>query len=232
MTRTHRHPELGILPAVWVTTMTETKPKRRWYQFSLRFLLLATVIAAFLANVCVEQISHANRIRRAVAELSKFGATVNYDYEIKKDPTGPGGFWTLINQSPPAPKWIRNIIGDEYFVEIANVVLTGKTGGLEVLDDLPNLMALSLERSDVTDKELVKVKSLSKLTAIWLDDTSISDEGLKNLEGLKHLKIVAAPNTRITENGVKALRKALPNIYIWYGPDGALREGVKNTEMH
>ena len=209
--------------------MTETKPKRRWYQFSLRFLLLATVVAAFLANLCVKQIVHANRIRRAVAELSKFGAIVEHDYEIKDDPSATGGFRILVNQSPPGPEWLRSIIGDEYFVEIADVILNDKTGGLEVLDDLPNLRALSVERSKVTDKELVKVKSLSKLTAIWLDNTSISDEGLKQLAGLKHLQVVAAPNTRITEAGAKALREALPNVRIWYGPEGELREGFTET---
>ncbi len=40
--------------------MTETKPKCRWYQFSLRFLLLATVLLAILTNLCVKQIMHAN----------------------------------------------------------------------------------------------------------------------------------------------------------------------------
>jgi hypothetical protein len=207
--------------------MTETKPKRRWYQFSLRFLLLATVLLAILTNLCVKQIMHANRIRRAVAELSKFGAIVKYDYEIKDDPSAPGGFRMLDNQSPPGPAWLRSMIGDGYFIEIADVILTDKTGGLEVLDDLPNLRALSVERSKVTDKEMMKVKSLSKLTAIWLENTSVSDEGLKQLEGLKHLQFVNAINTNITQNGARALRKALPNVGIGYGPAGEnLHEGL------
>ena len=210
--------------------MTETKPKRRWFQFSLRVLLSAMVLIAILTNLCVKQIIHANQIRRAVAELSKLHAFVNYDYEIRDDPSSNVGIRTLVNVSPPAPQWIRELIGREYFVEIAFVILHGNTDGLNVLDDLPNLRFLSVERTKVTDKELVKVKTLSKLTAISLDNTAISDEGLKHVEALKQLRFVYAVNTRITEKGAKELRKALPNVQIWYGPDGQFREGFPPDE--
>ena len=188
------------------------------------------VLIAILTNLCVKQIIHANQIRRAVAELSKLHAFVNYDYEIRDDPSSNVGIRTLVNVSPPAPQWIRELIGREYFVEIAFVILHGNTDGLNVLDDLPNLRFLSVERTKVTDKELVKVKTLSKLTAISLDNTAISDEGLKHVEALKQLRFVYAVNTRITEKGAKELRKALPNVQIWYGPDGQSREGFPPDE--
>jgi len=34
------------MPAVWVADMSETKPNRRWFRFSIRDLLLITLIAA------------------------------------------------------------------------------------------------------------------------------------------------------------------------------------------
>ena len=213
------------LPAAWGTAMNETKPKRRWYQFSLRFLLLATVLIAFLTNAAVRQIMHANQVRRAAAALSKLDAVVRYDYEIEDDPSTFGGFHIRVDRTPPAPQWIRDLIGDEYFVEISDVILTTETDGLKVVDDIPNVRFLSVERSDITDKDLVKLKPLSKLTAIWLDNTAISDEGLKHLESLKQLRRVMAPNTKITKTGAKELLKALPNVQICYGPEGEFLEG-------
>ncbi len=37
------------MPAAWGTAMTETKPKRRWFRFSIRDLFWLTFVAAVFA---------------------------------------------------------------------------------------------------------------------------------------------------------------------------------------
>ena len=40
------------LPAAWGTAMTETKPKRRWFRFSLRTLFVLVTIVGHLCGLC------------------------------------------------------------------------------------------------------------------------------------------------------------------------------------
>jgi hypothetical protein len=202
--------------------MTETNPKRHWFQFSLRMLLLVTAIIAVWVDA---QVHHAKRIKRAVAELQSVKAEIIYDYEFGDDPLYPPLWAHLANENPTAPKWIRSIFGDEYFVEISDVTITDATDDLRFLDDLPNLQALSLERSAITDAALPHLKSLSKLRWLWLDKTAVTDQGLHELESLKNLRYLYMPDTRVTQQGAKALKRALPNVTILYGANGNQVEG-------
>ena len=40
------------MPAAWGTTMTETKPKRRWFRFSIRDLLWLSCVTAVFSAWC------------------------------------------------------------------------------------------------------------------------------------------------------------------------------------
>ena len=85
------------------------KPKRRWFRFSVRALLLLTgLIACWLAI-------HANRAREqqaAVAAIEDAGGEVIYDWALTAPAPGNG---------PPNPLWMRFIFGDDYFQNVAVV---------------------------------------------------------------------------------------------------------------
>ena len=98
------------------------RPRRNWRALSLRSLLvLFTLLAVWLAVVA----NRAREQRRIVNALSQYpGVMIMYDYsgtcrpavEIPKPrPLGP----------PPGPLWLRSRLGDEYFVTVIGVFLTG-----------------------------------------------------------------------------------------------------------
>ena len=68
---------------------TPSKPRRRWFQFSLRTLMvLVTVLCVWLGLVS----ERARKQREAVAAIEALGGWVWYDYQNS-------------GQEPPGPKW-------------------------------------------------------------------------------------------------------------------------------
>jgi hypothetical protein len=74
-------------PAHPMREASPARPRRRWFRYSLRTLLLAvTLVAVALAY----WVNGAERQRRAVAAIEAAGGTVRYDYERTKSPTIAG----------------------------------------------------------------------------------------------------------------------------------------------
>jgi hypothetical protein len=59
--------------------MSDPKPKRRWFQFSLRALLVFVTLCAIVCSWLTVKLQQAKRQREAVAEFEKLGGAVFYD---------------------------------------------------------------------------------------------------------------------------------------------------------
>ena len=155
-----------------------SKPRRRWFQYSLRTLLvLVTVLCVWLAVTA----NRARKQREAVAAIEAVGGVVYYEYQTKS------------GQKPPGPKWLRELIGDEYFVSVVLV---------------------DFNETQVTDAGLMHLKGLTKLELLYLNRTQITDAGLEHLKGLTNLEDLWLNGTQVTDEGVKKLQQALPNCGI------------------
>jgi len=117
--------------------------------------------------------------REAVEAIEALGGQVYYEYQSS------GG------QEPPGPKWLWELIGEEYFVSVVSVFLSNPL---------------------VTDVVLEHLKGLTNLQVLGLSTTQITDAGLEHLKGLKKLGWLLLDNTQVTDNGVKKLQQALPNV--------------------
>ena len=220
--------------------MTE-KQKRRWFQFSLRALLVFVVLVS-IGMSCVGVILQRTRAQReAVKAVRKVGGSVEY-----------AGFLQLV-----CPEWALMLFRDVVWVDVSNAGfgdaglehLGGLTclkdlnlsgtqvtdAGLERLEELPYLTALDLSGTQVTDAGLEHLKGLNNLWRLkldntqvtgaglehlegltylewlYLDNTQVTDAGLEHLEGLTRLRTLDLYNTQVTTQGVKSLRQALPN---------------------
>src|SRR6185436_12188597 len=91
------------------TPMT-AKPKRRWYQFSLKTLLVVLTLLCLGPGgyVAYEQ-NKARRQKAAVEAIEKLGGTVAYDHEVP----------------PPRSALMRQILGDESFGYVYVVSFVG-----------------------------------------------------------------------------------------------------------
>ena len=85
---------------------------------------------------------------------------------------------------------------------------------IKVVNHLPGLRSLFLQRSSVTDSDLKAMVSLKKLVALNLTTTKISDTGLLFFEGLPELKHLYLYQTSVTKKGVEELQRRLPQAEI------------------
>jgi hypothetical protein len=207
---------------------------RRRLRISLRVSMVAVVV---LAVAMARQVNKAREQREAVAAVKKFGGWVHYDYEFVNGPVKvPQGNdiwmppWGKLTpgRSPRAPIWLRRMLGDEYFREIAHVSLfvdiekgqahAGPWNIGPAADVLAQLVGqsgiktLQIGGQQATDRGMEYVGRMEGLEEliIW-PAREISDAGVSHLEGLKHLKNVYIDKSRMTDEGLRTLG-ALPGV--------------------
>lgn len=61
---------------------------------------------------------------------------------------------------------------------------------------------LDLNRSKVTNQDLLALQGLKEVTAISLANTRIGNEGLRNLVGMENLKSIRLDDTNVTDEGL------------------------------
>jgi len=201
---------------------------RRWYQFSLKALMVLVVVVAVPCGWLKWKLDRKQRDREALAEIEKAGGGYVYD-------------WQYAGQSaPPLPTWIRLRLGDDFFASVVQVQIEGNhitddwlvqleplvglervhlrcprtsDAGLVHLQGLA-LRELSVEGSRVTDAGLILLQEQTGLEYLNLGDTAVTDAGLDHLKALPQLGYLNLGGTRVTAVGVAELQKALPNCRI------------------
>ena len=78
----------------------------------------------------------------------------------------------------------------------------------------PEIDAVDLNDTQITDGGLVHLKGMTKLQVLALKRTKVTDAGLVHLKGLTSLKTVDVAETQVTDAGVAELQKALPDCII------------------
>ena len=184
--------------------MTDPTPKLRWYQFSLRTLMVFVTLCAFACSWLAVKMRQAKLQQEAAAAIVKLGGTVKYDWQI--DANGNA----VPNAKPTFSPWLRGTLGDDFFWQVKGVLLLGNTqvtdAGLEHLRGLSQLQLLGLEGTQVTDAGLEHLKGLSQLQVLGLDKTHVTDAGLEHLKGLRHLKFLWLEGTQVTGTGLEHLK--------------------------
>jgi hypothetical protein len=210
-------------------------PNRRRFQFSLRSLMIFTLICAIpCAGVgWLRRKIERKRIEREwVVSIGGLGGKVLYDDE-------PGG--SADRTESWRPDWLNDMLGYNFFNEVQYVDLMGKavtdetleyiasfaqlhtlnlvgTGisdsGLVNLEGLGHLHELYLANTKIGDSGLKNFKGLWQLQLLNLNGTKVSDSGLPNLDGLTNLRKLYLDRTNVTVDGVNELQKALPNCEI------------------
>ena len=222
--------------------MTAARPKRRWYQFSLRTLLLAVLVINLPLSWFAARLEKARKQKEAVEALEKAGGYAFYRSQSEDR------FAELL-----APKRARALLGDHFFFDVVAVLAYDKSidfklvtcrnlgdkeltylkglpsleilhlgdtqvtdAGLENVKELADLRELVLSDTQVTDAGLEHLKGLTNLTDLHLGDTQITDAGLEHLAAMTNLTFLTLFVTQVTPEGVKKLQEALPDCEIVY----------------
>jgi Leucine-rich repeat (LRR) protein len=177
---------------------------RRWFQFSLRTLLIFTLICAVAAGWLGKKIERKHQEQVAVDAIRKLGGYAYYDYQIGADgKISPRG-------EPSAPPWLRMLLGEGFFNEVEIVSLPPgpevTDAALEGLKELKQLRFISLRDTRVSDAGLASLKGLTQLNGLNLSRTNVSGAGLENLSGLPQLQSLELEGANISDAGVAALK--------------------------
>lgn len=164
--------------------MEPAEPKWRRLRISLRVLMLLVLGAAVWMGSIVNKVQNQ---REAVAAVKEYGGQVSYNWQFARPKL----------TEPPAPKWLRRLVGDEYFQTIEHV---------DLVENRWNYLAYEPKRVHDPKKILARIGAIRTLGSLVIKDLEITDESLDYLRHLYVLQILIIGNsTKITEKGIAHL---------------------------
>lgn len=195
------------MPYFFSKALAFLKPKRRWFQYSLRTLFLLVTIFAIWLGFTVHRV---NRQRDAVAAIREMGGWIRYDFQISSGKFDPKAQSSI-------PNWLLRFVGYDFFHDVVEVNLVYNDDGpqrlnnpnviyvpLKCLGGLPRLKALFLYDAQATDQGLAHVGRLKHLEKLYMWDASeVSDIGVQHLRNLSHLKDLHINNSNITDEALR-----------------------------
>ncbi|MCX7424781.1 MAG: hypothetical protein NTW96_04010 [Planctomycetia bacterium] len=212
-------------------TPEKPRPRCRWFQYSLRSLLLLVTVCAIGCSWFMVKMQAANRQREAVKSLRKFPGHIQYDYQRSDN-----------RREPPGPPVLRRLLGDDFFAHVEFVCLGADEDfteadavclaslpllkdlrlcgawisdtGLAHLEGLSQLETLDLSFTKVSDAGLAHLAGLAQLRDLNLSGTKVTDAGLLHLAGLAELRDLDLSGTKVTDESVRRLQQALPDCRI------------------
>jgi hypothetical protein len=200
--------------------------------FSLRTLLVAMLILGCGFGWFTRETRRAKRQQEAVTHFRGLRGHASYDYQVTSE-----GEWSG-KTNPPWPKFLRDLVGDDFLCHIKRVSLHSLFAGdddfqalssfprltdlrvnvrfvtdegLSHLKGLKELKHLDLECKLVTDQGMQYLSGLESLTELNLYGTQVTDAGLVDLHGLTNLRVLKVRGTRVTSAGAARLNRVLPN---------------------
>ncbi len=211
------------------------KRKRRWLQYSLRSLLVLTLLAAIGLGWVRHQLNRLQAEEEAVAAIRALGGTVVYGSDSPFEDESPG------------PKWLRSLLGEHFFCEVWEVdfprgaddevvrhldrlrtlkrlVLRGARvtrAGLEPVWRKRRLTYLDLGSTALSDDDSPWFAELPELEELYLDNTPITDRAVAGLNCLSKLRLLCVSGTHVTLEGVRQLPSGLP---LHWGPAPSERQ--------
>jgi hypothetical protein len=215
------------LPAVRDNAAMETEPsksdppkrKRRWFQFSLRTLLIFTVVCAIGAAWVATRMEQKRRELNAVETVVRLGGCANFSDDCYDD--------GLLHMSPAEyepPGLLTRLLrvaGLDSDFHVVHVHFRGgtertsvKDSDLTMLTAFPHLLDLELSDVEIGDDGLRYAAALTELRNLDLRRTRVTDAGLRYLAELKELKSIDLDGTHVTSQGIERLQQTLPKAEI------------------
>ncbi|MGD0897974.1 MAG: hypothetical protein ABR915_09055 [Thermoguttaceae bacterium] len=208
---------------------TDDKPRHRWYQYSLRTLLLLMLLVSVGMSLVANRMRRAERQREAVAAIKRSGGLVWYEHEDGRPFPSP--------TPPPGPLWLRRLLGDDFFRRVVAAYVAsdadfkylgqldcltrvccrgtlGETGLMHILELRHPRDPSTPENAEVSP-EFEILTTLTKLEDLDLDLTNIGDAELERIKAMPRLHRLDLSGTEITDAGLRHLEE-LPRLQQLY----------------
>jgi hypothetical protein len=180
--------------------------ERRWFQFSLRTLLVAVVLIGFGSAWLGVKVQKAREQKAAVDAILNSGGSVTYDYESDSQgnhvPEPAASYGT---------KWLRPLLGIDFFQSVNVVTYSGNhcvvAADLERLKDLPDLKTFAMLGHQVApDVAFKPLADLTQLQVLCICDPALTDAGMEFLKKLSRLRILQLRAMGVTDAGLECLK--------------------------
>ncbi len=189
------------------------KPKRRWFQFSLKSLLLVTTASAAGMGWIVHERQECQHGQKAIATVKEHNGSLVYEKS-----------WF------DRPKWLRPILGDDSFRSVTEVRPLYQAYDLDLAVSFPRLKRLrlgdfsrgeddiarirwfsvleelSLAGLHLKDDQLQYLRATSRLKGLDLREAPIIGEGLRHLQGYRYLESLDLSRTSMMDQFLAELR--------------------------
>lgn len=114
-----------------------------------------------------------------------------------------------IGLSDAALVYLKPTWGRLRFLNLSDNPITGD--GLSVLEDMPQLLSLTLHRTRLNDDALARLPDSPNLEFLMLSETEITDAGLKHLLRFPKLRHLVVSKTAVTDAGLETLAE-IPSL--------------------
>jgi len=205
------------------------KSRRRWYQYSLRTLLIGVTLTGCGFGWFGAKLRSARLQRLAVERLESCNQTVVYDYETR----GPDVLWYREDirpaAEPPGPAWLRSRLGKDFFATVVEIKLgtfwaQRDVFDLDVWQQFPELKRLGLYGpSFANDQALRQLPELPQVEELCIGASS--DEGLQFLKKFPKLRSLVIEQARVSRAAVENIAglHGLEELSVYYFADSNLK---------
>jgi hypothetical protein len=207
--------------------MEAAPPRLRRLTLSLRvMMLLVLVVACWLGSIS----NKARRQRGAVEAIKQYGGYVQYDWEMSvvRPPT------------PPGPKWLRSLIGDDYFQEVIDAELVNRHAGnvlekavredeevVAHLADLRGLKVLGMRGNPVTNAGMGIIGGLTSLECLNLLDCPLPRDAIAaQLANLRNLRLLNIGDCKLTDAQLVRLKGLTKMSQLYLGGNLITDDGL------
>lgn len=183
------------------------QPKRRWYQFSLRTLVVVMLLVSLVLGYWGYARRRAQRQWEAVRVIEAAGGYVSLYKELLEDPFSDDSLTSDL------PNWRKRLGIECPAVTAIEVSLFNQSGKdiMPYLRDLPQLKEIILHGDWLDDEGMKGLSGCTNLIHLDIESDQITDAGVLGIAGNKNLQKLRVSSEQLTDRGIAVVAQ-LPKL--------------------
>ncbi len=181
--------------------------KRRWFQFSLRTLVVVMLLVSLVLGYWGYARRRAQRQWEAVRTIREAGGDVNVNNEYIEDPSSDKSLMSELRH------WRKRLEIECPAVTAIKVSLFNQSGKdiMPYLRDLPQLKEITLHGDWLDDEGMKGLSGCTNLIHLDIESDQITDVGVLGIAGNKNLQKLRVSSEQLTDRGMAVVAQ-LPKL--------------------